>query len=206
MKNLVTKSRLGGLVVLLALVAVALLGFDHQALAEEGGHSGGLPQFDPHFFLTQLFWLTVIFGTFYLLVQGVAIPKVVQVIETRDAKIAYDISRAEESRNEAAKVNSHIEDKIVHARDHARTILSLANREADSVATARLAMFDARIAGRVRDAERRIGHAREEALRELPTLATGLVQEVLTHLGDVKVKPAQLNGAVNEALAERRAS
>ena len=197
MKNLVTKSRLGGLVVLLALVAVALLGFDHQALAEEAGHSGGLPQFNPHFFLTQLFWLTVIFGTFYLLVQGVAIPKVVQVIETRDAKIAYDISRAEQARNEAAKANAYIEDKIVHARDHARTIIALANREADNVATAR-------IAGRVRDAERRIAHAREDALRELPALAAGLVQEVLAHLGDVKVKTAQLNSAMNEVLAERK--
>ncbi|MEI8342734.1 MAG: hypothetical protein WCH43_14515, partial [Verrucomicrobiota bacterium] len=74
-------------------------------------------------------------------------------------KINFDIARAEELRNEAAAVSRVIEDKIVHARDHARTILSLANREAENVTLARLAMFDARIAGKVRDAERRITHA-----------------------------------------------
>ena len=56
------------------------------------------------------------------------IDKVVQVIETRDAKIALDIKRAEEARNEASTVSTNIEDKIIHARDHARTILALAAR------------------------------------------------------------------------------
>ena len=206
MKDLVTKPRLGWLLVLAAVAVVVIAGGDHQALAEaahEEGHNGGLPQFNSAFFLTQLFWLTAIFGTFYLLVQGVAVPKVVQVIETRDAKIAHDIKRAEEARNEASKVNSVIEDKIIHARDHARTILSLANREADNVATARLAMFDAKIAGQVRDAERRISHARENAIRELPELAGALVQEVVSHLSEAKAKPAQLTAAVTQALAER---
>ena len=206
MTTLVTKPRLSWLLVLALVAVVVAFGGDHQALAEaahEEGHSGGLPQFDATFFLTQLFWLTAIFGTFYLLVQGVAVPKVVQVIETRDAKIGLDIKRAEEARNEASKVTSLIEDKIVHARDHARTILSLASREADNVATARLAMFDARIAGRVRDAERRISHARETAIRDLPEQAGALVQDIVTHLSDAKAKPTQLTAAVTQTLAER---
>ena len=209
MKHLVTKPRLACCLLIAAAALVVVVGADHQALAEaahEEGHNGGLPQFNAAFFLTQLFWLTAIFGTFYLLVQGVAVPKVVQVIETRDAKIALDIKRAEEARNEAAKVSTVIEDKIIHARDHARTILSLATREADNVATARLAMFDAKIAGQVRDAERRIAHSRENAIRDLPDLAGALVDKVVTHLGETKAKPTQLASAVNQALAERGAS
>ena len=206
MKHLVTKPRLACCLLIAAAALVVIAGADHHALAEaahEEGHNAGLPQFNAAFFLTQLFWLTAIFGTFYLLVQGVAVPKVVQVIETRDAKIALDIKRAEEARNEAAKVSMVIEDKIIHARDHARTILSLATREADNVATARLAMFDAKIAGQVRDAERRIAHSRENAIRDLPDLAGALVDKVVTHLGETKAKPAQLASAVTQALAER---
>ena len=209
MKHLVTKPRLACCLLIAAAALVVIAGADHQALAEaahEEGNNGGLPQFNAAFFLTQLFWLTAIFGTFYLLVQGVAVPKVVQVIENRDAKIALDIKRAEEARNEAAKVCTLIEDKIIHARDHARTILSLATREADNVATARLAMFDAKIAGQVRDAERRIAHSRENAIRDLPDMAGALVDKVVTHLGETKAKPAQLASAVNQALAERDAS
>jgi len=185
-----------------AAAMVVLAGGAHAALAAEA-HQRGLPQFDATFFLTQLFWLALIFGTFYILIQGVAVPTLVRVLETRDSKIAFDIARAEELRNEAATVSAVIEDKIVHARDHARTILSLANREAENVATARLAMFDARISGRVRDAERRISHAREDALRELPAQVGTLVQEVVGRFTPGTAEPTLAAAAVQAEINER---
>ncbi|MEI6559292.1 MAG: hypothetical protein WCO00_12880 [Rhodospirillaceae bacterium] len=202
----VPKPRLGWLLGL-AAVAVLIAGVDHQALAEaaHGESQAGLPQFDAAFFLTQLFWLALIFGTFYLIVQGVAVPKVVQMIETRDALISHDFKRAEEARNQAAAVNKIMEDKIIQVRDHARTILFLASREAEHVTAARLAMFDARIAGKVRDAEQRIFYARENALREMPDLAGALAGEVVVRFCDEEVKPALITSAVTRAIAERRA-
>ncbi len=186
-----------------ALAALGLLVVgSNQALAE-AAHNGGLPQFDPSFILTQLFWLTLIFGTFYLLIQGVAVPKVIEVIETRDAKIAHDIKLAEEARNEVTKVGRVIEDKIVLARDHARTILHLANREAGNVAAARIAMFDSRIASRVRDAELRISHARQDIFRELPAIAGALVGEVVTHFVTEDVDQNKVSSAVDRTLKDR---
>lgn len=210
MSTLVTASRTRGLALLALVAAVALFGGDHAALAEaaaeavgEEAHGGGLPQFNASFFLTQLFWLTAIFGTFYLLIQGVAVPAVVRVLETRDGRIALDIGRAEELRNEAAAVTEVIEDKIIHARDHARTILALANREAETVAAARLAMFDAKIGGKVRDAERRIAHARENAMKELPQLAGVLVNDMVTRLGQADAEPMSVTEAVQSVIRDR---
>jgi F-type H+-transporting ATPase subunit b len=198
MKTLVTPARLPRVLLVAPIVVATLVTGGDPAVAAEGG----LPQFDSAFFLTQLFWLALIFGTFYLLVQGVAIPAVVRVLDARDGKIAYDITRAEEKRNEAAALAAMIDDKIIHARDHARTILSLANREAESVATARLAMFDARIAGQVRDAERRVGHARDTALKELPALAGALIQEVVVRLGETTAECSQVSSAIEATLNE----
>ncbi len=211
MKNTVkAASKRWWLLVVLVAAVMVVFGGDLQAMAEAagggghgGGHSAGLPQFNSAFFLTELFWLTVIFGTFYILVQGVAIPSVVRVLETRDGKIAHDISRAEELRNEAATINSVIEDKIIHARDHARTILSLANREAENVGTARMAMFDARISAQVRDGERRIGYARENALKELPAQVGDLVQDVVGRLGGTSVVSEQALAAVSATIKDR---
>ena len=202
MTKLVAVAQLRWVLPLALMVAAGVVGGDHAAFAEEAG-SPGLPQFDSTFFLTQLFCLVVIFGTFYILVQGVAIPAVVRVLETRDGKIANDITRAEEKRNEAAAIAAMIEDKLVHARDHARTIISLANREAEGVAAARLGMFDAKIAGQVRDAERRIGHARETALKDLPALAGTLVEEVVGRLGECTASSSQVSAAITATLNER---
>ena len=201
MMKLLTAPRLRLVIGLTTATLLVLAGGGHAALAEEG--TQGLPQFDATYFLTQLFWLTLIFGTFYILIQGVAIPTLVRVLESRDSKINFDIARAEELRNEAVAVSAIIEDKILHARDHARTILSLADREADTVATARLAMFDARIAAKVRDAERRIAHAHENALRDLPDLAGTLVQEVVGRFVPGAAEPALATAAVQAVIKDR---
>jgi len=201
MTKLVTALRLRWVFLGVLTVATVVAGGSLPAFAGEAG-SPGLPQFDSAFFLTQLFWLALIFGTFYILVQGVAIPAVVRVLEARDSKIAYDITRAEEKRNEAAAIAAVIEDKIIHARDHARTIVSLANREAEAVATARLAMFDARISAQVRDAEGRIGHARETALNEFPALAGALVEDVVSRLGETTARSAEVSSVIAATLNE----
>ncbi len=201
MESYVSRPRLS--VLNLLTLALALFVFaGHPALAE-AQHNGGLPQFDPTYILTQLFWLTAIFGTFYLLVQGVVVPKVVEVIETRDVKITHDIRLAEAARNEAVKVGKVVEDKIVHARDHARTILQLANREADNVAAARIALVESKIAGRVRDAELRISHARQNALKELPEMAAPLVNEVVTHFACVEIDQPLVSSAIKAAITSR---
>ena len=47
------------------------------AAAGEGG--GGMPQFNPEFYSSQLFWLAVSFIALYLLLSRVALPRIGEV-------------------------------------------------------------------------------------------------------------------------------
>ena len=74
-------------------------GFEEGIEAAE--HGGGLPQLDAHTFPSQIFWLIVSFLALYWLLSRKALPRVGDILEARQERIAADLDRAAALRNEA---------------------------------------------------------------------------------------------------------
>lgn len=60
-----------------------------------------MPQFDPTYFASQVFWLIVTFGILYLLMAKIALPRIGDILEVRQDRIAADLDRAEQLKREA---------------------------------------------------------------------------------------------------------
>ena len=67
-------------------------GFEEGVHAAE--HGGGLPQLDALTFPSQIFWLIVCFATLYYLLSKRALPRVGDILEARQERIAADLDRA----------------------------------------------------------------------------------------------------------------
>jgi len=84
--------------VLLALpIALSLAGA--ALAAAEGG--GGLPQLDARTYPSQIFWLIVSFALLYRLLKTKAIPRIADILETRQDRIGADLDRAARLRADA---------------------------------------------------------------------------------------------------------
>ena len=71
-------------------------------VAHEGGHGSGVfPPFDSSTFASQLLWLAISFGLFYLLMSKVVMPRIGSILETRHDTIARDLDDAARSKAEA---------------------------------------------------------------------------------------------------------
>ena len=62
--------------------------FIKEAFAAE---SGGMPQLNPEFWISQIFWLTLTFGTLYVILSKLILPKISANLETRKSKILENI-------------------------------------------------------------------------------------------------------------------
>ena len=49
--------------------------------------SGGMPQLDPEFWFSQIFWLVITFGILYLVLSKLILPKISENLETRKSQI-----------------------------------------------------------------------------------------------------------------------
>ncbi len=61
----------------------------------------GMPQLNPEYWLSQVFWLIIIFLTIYILISKIFIPKIKGSIDMREDKIRKDLEEAKTFREQA---------------------------------------------------------------------------------------------------------
>jgi len=74
--------------------------------------SGGMPQLNPEFWVSQIFWLTITFGILYIILSKLVLPKISNNLEIRKSQILENIETAEKQRKESEeKIKEY--DKII---------------------------------------------------------------------------------------------
>ena len=73
-----------------------------------------MPQFWAEYFTPQLVWLAITFAMLYLLMAKVALPRVADVLESRQDRIANDLDQAQQLQQQAEKVIAQYELSLIH--------------------------------------------------------------------------------------------
>ncbi len=84
----------------------------------------GMPQLNPEFWVSQIFWLTLVFGTLYLLLSKFILPKISNNLETRKSQIVENIEAAEKQREESDQKIRDYENIINEAKIEAKNIFN----------------------------------------------------------------------------------
>lgn len=157
--------------VLFAALVVASPAF----AAEEAG-GGGMPQLDTSSFAGQVFWLFVTFLLLFWLYRTKALPRVKEILEARESRIAADLDRAGKLREEAEAALVRYQQVVADAQAKAGTQIKATRERLVDESTKRQAELDAVLATKVSEAEGRIRAAREDALRDLNAVAVEVAQ------------------------------
>ncbi len=190
----------------LALVALVLAVTTVGALASGGGEHGGnagLPQLNPSTMMTQIFWLIVSFLVLYFMLFGVALPRIEEVLNTRESRISWDITKADEIRNESNAVLASTERMLSRTQAQAREIISRTSSQGQASGKLLMDRFDRELTRSTREAEGRILAAKNAALGELDKTATDLALQVASRLAAVEIDRPQVAEAVKVAIKQR---
>jgi len=89
----------------------------------------GMPQLNPEFWISQIFWLTLIFGALYILLSKFILPKISNNLETRKSQIVENIEAAEKQRKESDQKIKDYENIINEAKIEAKNIFNQAREK-----------------------------------------------------------------------------
>ena len=78
--------------------------FSYFSMAAES-KGGGMPQMVIPDFMPQLVWLFIIFLILYFSMKYIALPRISEIISTRDMKVIHNLNKAEEIRNKIDEAN-----------------------------------------------------------------------------------------------------
>ena len=79
-----------------------------------------MPQLDPEFWISQIFWLTLTFGALYVFLSKIILPKISTNLELRKSLIQENIEAAEKQRESSELKLKEYEDIILKSKLEAK--------------------------------------------------------------------------------------
>ncbi|QLF69546.1 F0F1 ATP synthase subunit B [Peteryoungia desertarenae] len=166
-------------------------------VAHDEPASGVFPPFDTSTYASQLLWLVLTFGVFYMLMQKVIVPRVGGILEDRHDRIAQDLDEASRLKAEADAAIETYERELSAAKAKAGQIASVARDEAKAKADAERAAIEAELNQKVAAAEARIADIKAKAFAEVDTIAVDTVGTIVEQLIGAKATAADIKAAVS---------
>ena len=174
---------------------------------EAAGHpagEAGLPQMNPEFFASQIFWLVITFGLLFLVLSRVTLPKIGSGLAARKNRIDGDLNAAERSKKDASDALADYETALAQARGKALAMadenrkrivgeIEALKNAADAKAQEAMGKAEARIAAERTKAEGSIRSAAAEAAASIVERLLGVPvsgDEAANAVDGVKVRKA----------------
>ncbi len=161
-------------------------------VAHEAGHGSGVfPPFDTTTFPSQILWLVITFGLFFMLMKKVIVPRVGTIIDNRQDRISQDLDQAARLKAEADAAVETYEKELAAARDAAKV-----------KADAERAAVEADVSAKLAAAEARIADIKAKAFADVGTIAEETAGTVVEQLLGKQVPQGDVAAAVAAAKQE----
>jgi F-type H+-transporting ATPase subunit b len=160
--------------------------------------SGGMPQLNPEFWISQIFWLTLTFGILYVVLSKLILPKISANLELRKSQIQENIEAAENQReNSVAKIEEY--NKIVSkSKLGAKNIFKDAREKALKDINNKKNILNNQIDDEIKKAENEIKLLRKTAPEKINKIAIEASSELVKKLIGADVNNSSISAIVDD--------
>ena len=160
--------------------------------------SGGMPQLNPEFWVSQIFWLTLTFGILYIALSKLILPKISNNLESRKSKILENIEAAEKQREDSETKLIEYEEIISKSKLEAKTIFNQAREKALKDINAKREVLDKQIDEEISNAEQEIKSLRDGAPDKINKIAIETSSELIQKLIGTEVNNSSISAIVDD--------
>ena len=146
-----------------------------------------MPQLDPEFFLSQLFWLVVTFSFLLIFLWKITLPRISSALEKREGKINDDIQSAKKLQLEAEKIQSEIQVQIQQANDQAASLIRESSMRLQNKNNERLKDFDKELQAKIESASNEINKNKNESLSNINKQTIDITKMIISKFTSIKV-------------------
>ncbi|TIS13815.1 MAG: F0F1 ATP synthase subunit B [Mesorhizobium sp.] len=163
-------------------------GDTHAGTAVPAEEHGTFPPFNAETFPSQILWLVITFGLFYLFLKRVVMPRIGGIIDVRNDRITQDLDHAARLKGEADAAVAAYEQELAEAKANAKS-------EAESTRK----KLEAELEKKLGEAEASIASIKAKAMKEVGTIAEDTTSAIVEALVGGKTDKAEISAAVKSA-------
>ena len=162
--------------------------------------SGGMPQLNPEFWISQIFWLTLTFGTLYIILSKLILPKISANLELRKSQIQENIEAAEKQRKESEIKLKEYDEIILKSRLKANDIFKDSREKVIKDINIKKEALDKQIDEEIKKVEKEIYQLKETSPEKINKIAIEISSDILKKLIGADVNNSSISAIVNDLL------
>lgn len=167
-----------------------------------GAAHGAFPPFDSSTFASQILWLAITFGLFYVLMSKVVLPRIGGILETRADKIARDLEEANRLKAESEAAGAAYEKSLAEARKKAQAIATETRAALNASVDAKRHEAEAGLNAKIAAAEATIAGIKAKAMGEVDGIAVETAEALVSTLTGETVGRDDVTAAVAAVTAK----
>ena len=160
--------------------------------------SGGMPQLDPEFWVSQIFWLIITFGILYIVLSKFILPKISSNLELRKSQIQENIETAEKQREMSEVKLKEYDEIILKSKLDAKNIFKNAREKIIKDINLKKETLDKQIDEEISNAEEEIKTLKRDATDKINKIAIETSSDLLKKLIGTEINNSSISAIVDD--------
>ena len=186
--------------IILQTLAVYFLTINFIQAAE----SGGMPQLDPEFWFSQIFWLVITFGILYLVLSKLILPKISDNLETRKSQVLENLELAEKQRNESEEKLKEFDNIILKSKIDAKNLFNESRRKLIDDINNKRQKLDEEIDKEVKIVESEIEQLKKKSPEKINKIAIETSADLIKQLINADINNSSITAIVSDVASKNK--
>ena len=166
-----------------------------EAFATE---SAGMPQLNPEFWVSQIFWLTITFGFLYVILSKLILPKICANLEIRKSQILENIEAADKQREESELRIVEYEKIVQNSKDQAKNYFKKSREKLLKDINLKKNALDKDLSEEIQKAETQIQEFKNRAPEKINKIAIETSSDLLQKLIGAEINNSSISAIVDD--------
>ena len=177
----------------LFLIAILII-FATKGLCSEEG----MPQLNPKYWVSQIFWLVAIFATLYLILSKLILPRISAGLETRKSKILNDLDEAKKFKIESEKKIEEYEKILNDAKNQSKIIVSESRKKINHDIKEKKDQLEKEIENELNKAEDNIKKLKKNSIQNINLISIEISSEIVKNVTNGEVNKSNVSAIVED--------
>ena len=165
-------------------------------IATQSAKGAGMPQLDPYYWISQIFWLILSFVVLFLILSKIILPKISGNLETRKSQILENIELAEKQRLESENKIKEFEKLILEGKNQAKNYFSDAKQKIIEDINKKKKLLENEINEEIKSAEKEINDLKNNAPEKINKIAVETSADLIKQLIGFEVNNSNISAIV----------
>ena len=163
-----------------------------------GAEENGMPQLNPEYWISQIFWLIIVFASLYIVLSQIILPKISESLETRKSQVLQHLEQAEKFKEESEKKIQEYDNILNEAKNQAKKIMNESRKKINQNIGEKKNQINKEIEKEIYAAEEEIKILKKNSINSINKIAIETSTEIVKSIMEVELNQSSISTIVKD--------